>query len=117
MGIALPEEQTVVAQVPDRALDDTFAHHAITCEDVYLNDVAYWACVPANVWRYTIDGYQVLKKWLSYREHRVLGRDLHATESREVTAIARRIAALLLLAPALDANYRAVQVAPITPTA
>jgi len=33
-----------------------------------------------------------------------VGRDLHPNKSREVMAIARRIAALLLLAPALDAN-------------
>lgn len=37
-----------------------------TCLDIYLNDVAYWRCVPANVWRYTIGGYQVIKKWLSW---------------------------------------------------
>jgi len=35
----------------------------------------------------------------------VLGRDLHVEEAREVMAITRRIAALLLLAPALDASY------------
>jgi hypothetical protein len=29
--------------------------------------------VPANVWRYTIGGYQVVKKWLSYRERALLG--------------------------------------------
>ena len=39
-----------------------------TCFDVYLNDVACWRCVPANVWRYTIGGCQVIEKWLSYRE-------------------------------------------------
>ncbi|MBE0418340.1 MAG: hypothetical protein IBX63_11300 [Coriobacteriia bacterium] len=39
-----------------------------TCFDVYLNDVAYWRCMPSNVWRYSIGGYQVIKKWLSYRE-------------------------------------------------
>ncbi|HXQ22821.1 MAG TPA: hypothetical protein VN812_14175, partial [Candidatus Acidoferrales bacterium] len=48
-------------------------------------------------------------KWLSYREHGILGRALHAEEAREVTNIARRIAALLLLEPALDANYEAVK--------
>ena len=32
------------------------------CYDVYLNDVAYWRCVPARVWKYTIGGYQVMKK-------------------------------------------------------
>lgn len=39
------------------------------------------------------------------REHRVLGRDLHIEEAREVMAIVRRIAALLLLVSALDANH------------
>jgi len=73
---------------------------------MYLNDAAYWSGVPLNVWHYTIGGYQMVKKWLSYREHRVLGRDLHVEEAREVTAIARRIAALLLLTLRLDANYQ-----------
>ncbi len=40
-----------------------------TC-DVYLNELAYWTNVPANVWNYTIGGYQVIKKWLSYREEK-----------------------------------------------
>ena len=44
-----------------------------TCFDVYLNGVAYWRCVPSAVWRYTIGGYQVIKKWLSYRERALLG--------------------------------------------
>jgi hypothetical protein len=52
-------------------------------------------------------GYRVLKKWLSYRETAVLGRDLLPAEAREATAIVRRIAALLLLEPQLDANFSA----------
>ena len=57
----------------------------------------------------TIGGYQVIKKWLSYREHSVLGRALTLDElSKEIPGMVRRIAALLLLAPALNANYRAV---------
>ena len=68
--------------------------------DVYLNDVAYWRGVPAGVWSYTIGGYQVMKKWLSYREKPLLGRDLKPDEVREVQAMARRIAAILLLQPA-----------------
>ena len=36
--------------------------------DVYLNDKAFWKNVPAGVWDYCIGGYQVIKKWLSYRE-------------------------------------------------
>ena len=33
-----------------------------------LNESAYWRNVPEKVWDYTIGGYQVIKKWLSYRE-------------------------------------------------
>jgi len=79
--------------------------------DVFLNDAAFWKNVPARVWDYTIGGYQVLKKWLSYREHSLLGRDLTPEEAREVTATARRLAALLLMQPALDANYQAARAA------
>ena len=80
-----------------------------TCFDVYLNDIAYWRCVPANVWRYTIGGYQVIKKWLSYRERALLGRDLKSEEARYVTEMVRRIAALVLMQPELDANYERVK--------
>ncbi|HEU4323415.1 MAG TPA: type ISP restriction/modification enzyme [Roseiflexaceae bacterium] len=76
--------------------------------DVWLNERACWRNVPAAVWDYTIGGYQVVKKWLSYRERDLLGRDLTPDEARLVTQIVRRIAALLLLGPELDANYRAV---------
>ncbi len=84
--------------------------------DVWLNDVAYWRNIPAKVWEYTVGGYQVLKKWLSYREYRLLGRSLKAEEDepREVGNIARRIAAILLLGPALDAQYMATMAAPYT---
>ncbi|MBN1458945.1 MAG: DNA methyltransferase, partial [Armatimonadetes bacterium] len=77
--------------------------------DVYLNDVAYWRCVPAGVWSYTIGGYQVMKKWLSYRERALLGRDLKPEEVREVMRMARRIGGILLMEPALDANYLAAK--------
>jgi len=80
-----------------------------TCFDVYLNDVAYWRCVPSNVWRYRIGGYQVIKKWLSYRERALLGRDLKPEEARYVTEMVRRIAALVLMEPELDANYERVK--------
>lgn len=80
-----------------------------TCLDVYLNGEAYWRCVPAKVWSYTIGGYQVLKKWLSYRERKLLDRDLSRDEARYFGEVARRIAAILLLGPELDANYQAVK--------
>jgi hypothetical protein len=76
--------------------------------DLYLNDIAYWRNVPANVWEYFIGGYQVVKKWLSYREAELLGRGLSPEEAREVTGMARRLAAIVLLQPALDENYRSV---------
>jgi hypothetical protein len=82
-----------------------------TTHDIYLNDTAYWRNVPEKVWDYTIGGYQVLKKWLSYREHGLLGRPLTTEEAREVTHIARRLAALILLQPELDANYQRVKAA------
>jgi len=75
-----------------------------TC-DVYLNEVTYWSNIPLRVWEYTIGGYQVIKKWLSYREEKLLGRPLTKDEVRYVPEMARRIAAILLFEPALDANY------------
>ena len=66
-----------------------------TTFDVYLNDRAYWRNVPAIVWKYKLGGYQVLKKWLSYREERVLGRALLPEEVQHFTDTARRIAAIL----------------------
>jgi hypothetical protein len=77
--------------------------------DVYLNDIAYWRNIPANVWNYHIGGYQVIKKWLSYRELEILGRPLQVQEVRELTNMARRIAALILLQPKLDANYHQIK--------
>ena len=68
-----------------------------TTFDVYLNDRAWWRNVPAAVWKYKLGGYQVLKKWLSYRERSVLDRVLTAAEVQHFTDTARRIAAILLL--------------------
>jgi len=89
--------------------EQALAHLGETTFDIYVNDVACWRNVPARVWHYTIGGYQVIKKWLSYRERELLGRALTADEAREVMNIARRIAAILLLEPFLDANYEAVK--------
>ena len=63
--------------------------------DVYLNDRAYWRDVPIEVWEYRLGGYQVLKKWLSYRESKVLGRALEVGEVGWFSEVARRIAAIL----------------------
>ena len=66
-----------------------------TTVDVYLNRRALWRNVPASVWTYKLGGYQVLKKWLSYREHSILGRPLTPEEVQHLTDTARRIAAIL----------------------
>ena len=71
-----------------------------TTYDIYLNDKAYWRNVPATVWNYRLGGYQVLKKWLSYREQKVLGRALRAEEVQYFGETARRIAAILRLTDA-----------------
>ena len=63
--------------------------------DIHLNDRAYWRNVPAAVWSYKLGGYQVLKKWLSYRERGVLRRALLPEEVQHFTDTARRIAGIL----------------------
>jgi hypothetical protein len=77
--------------------------------DVHLNGNAMWTNVPTNVWAYTLNGYQVIKKWLSYREASILGRALTPDEVAYVSEMVRRIAGVLLLGPALDANYHAAR--------
>lgn len=94
LGLA---EERVLALLGNRTLD------------VYLNNLAYWRNIPIGIWDYTIGGYQVIKKWLSYREREILGRALKMDEARAVTDIARRIAAILLMEPELDANYEAIK--------
>ncbi len=74
--------------------------------------------MPDKVWRYTMGGYPVIKKWLSYREEEVLGRSLAVSEALEVAGMAKRIAALLLLEEDLDQSYdRAKESARLGPEA
>ncbi len=68
-----------------------------TTFDIYLNDRAYWRNVPAAVWNYKLGGYQVLKKWLSYREQKVLGRATLPDEVQHFTDTARRIGGILMV--------------------
>ena len=77
------------------ALDDGAPMLGSSTLDIYLNDNAFWSNVPAAVWTYKLGGYQVLKKWLSYRERSVLDRALAPQEVQRFTEIARRIAAIL----------------------
>ena len=83
-----PEELEALAEDMTALGETTF--------DVYLNEEAFWRNVPSAVWDYRIGGYQVLKKWLSYRERKVLGRRLRPEEVQQFADTARRIGALLL---------------------
>ena len=74
------------------ALSDALPALGAATFDVYLNDRAFWRNIPTAVWRYRLGGYQVLKKWLSYRERRILNRPLRPEEVQHFTDTARRIA-------------------------
>ena len=79
------------------ALGDAMSVLGRTTFDIYLNGKAFWRNVPAAVWRYKLGGYQVLKKWLSYRERGVLGRALLPEEVLYFAEVARRIGAILAI--------------------
>jgi hypothetical protein len=108
------EKLAVLAVTQSLTLDDALTLLGETCVDVHLNGNAHWSAVPINVWNYTLGGYQVLKKWLSYREFTaeptspLLHRALRSEEAAYFAQVVRRIAAILLLGPALDASYRAI---------
>ena len=93
-GRAVEREYTVVERT---ALGDAVSTLGDTTFDVYLNERAFWRNVPAAVWNYQLGGYQVLKKWLSYRESKVLDRFLLPEEVQHFTDTARRIASIIEL--------------------
>ena len=78
-------------------LGDTIPTLGHTTLDIHLNHRTYWRNVPTNVWTYKLGGYQPLKKWLSYRERKVLGRPLLPEEAQHFTEATRRIASILEL--------------------
>ncbi|HPO19390.1 MAG TPA: alpha/beta hydrolase [Rubrivivax sp.] len=108
-GVTMPGKGRVHdrATTAEEAADEAAAALGRATHDIQLNDSACWRHVPAPVWGYTLGGYAVLKKWLSYREQPLLGRALTLDEVKAFSDIARRIAALLLLRERLDANYAA----------
>ena len=85
-----PEEREALGDATDMLGQTTL--------DIYLNGNSCWRNVPGAVWRYRLGGYQVLKKWLSYREHAVLGRPLHPEEVQYFSETTRRIAEILTTA-------------------
>lgn len=106
-GVCMPGKgRSEIRPQMDHALSTAFGEETL---DVYLNDTAYWSNVPKPVWEYVIGGYQVIKKWLSYREQCMLGRGLKIEEAEYVTEVIRRIAAICLLQPELNRNYEHVK--------
>lgn len=91
VSLGLPPETPVLDLPLHRAADGTL--------------VSWWSGVPRPVWETVIGGYPVLKKWLSYRDERVLGRPMHAKEAAQAESIVRRLVLLWSLAAQLDENY------------
>jgi predicted helicase len=75
--------------------------------DIWINDRVGWKNIPSIVWNFTLGGYPVINKWLSYREQQVLGRALRLEEMTYITEVVRRLKAILLMGPELDENCRA----------
>ena len=65
--------------------------------DIWPHDRAFWRHVPTGAGNYRLGGYQVLKKWLSYRERSIPKRPLHPEEIQHFTDAAHRIAAIPLV--------------------
>jgi type ISP restriction-modification system protein len=77
--------------------------------DLFINDTAFFANVPENVWTYQLAGYPVLKKWLGYRQaDRRDGKPLTNDERRWFRSMIQRVAALLALGPRLNALYQEI---------
>ena len=100
-GAVMPGQGRIVERdyTPDErtAMGDVLPVLGETTFDVCLNGNAYWRNIPAAVWTYKLGGYQVLKKWLSYRERPILDRALLPDEVQHFTDTARRIGAILLV--------------------
>ena len=100
-GAVMPGQGRVVERSykPDEraALGDTVATLGETTFDIHLNGNAFWRNVPAAVWTYKLGGYQVLKKWLSYRALAVLERPLKPEEIQYFTDTARRVGGMVMV--------------------
>ena len=98
--VVMPGQGRMVerAYTPDArlAMGDALPALGETTVDIYLNARTCWRNVPAGVWTYKLGGYQILKKWLSYREREILGRGLTPEDIQHFTDTARRIGAIVV---------------------
>jgi Type ISP C-terminal specificity domain len=76
--------------------------------DLWWSNLGCWSNVPKSAWEFSIGGYPVIKKWLSYRHVNDLGRPLNLDELEFVSEMIRRILALLEMTETLDTNYHAL---------
>ena len=79
------------------AMGDALPGLGETTFDIYLNGNAFWRSVPAAAWTFKLGGYQVLKKWLSYRERDIFARTLSPEEVQHFADTARRICRMLMI--------------------
>jgi hypothetical protein len=101
-GITMPGRGHTDARDYSAAEAATAAHAALLGDktrDVRMNGASFWRNVPEAVWDLHIGGYQVIKKWLSYRDNSILDRALTEAEVEHIQATARRLAALLAARP------------------
>ncbi len=107
--VTMPLRGRALARTYSGAEAEAAAHAPIlgaTMLDIGMNEASFWRGVPEQVWDCRIGDYQVLKKWLSYRDHSIIARPLSAEKVGHVQQVARRIAMVLLLGPELDASYQ-----------
>jgi len=108
-GIVQPGGGKIETRAPDNREADALeklgcARDTPVC-DIWASEDLSWSGVPKPVSETIIGGYPVIKKWLSYRDHRVLGRALHLSEAREVENMVRRLTSLWALENKLDSSY------------
>ena len=118
-GVTSPGRGVIDIRAYDVSEAATAAHEPLGSRvgDISMNATTLWRGVPEAVWECRIGGYQVLKKWLSYREESIINRPLTASEVGHFQASARRIAAIVLLGTDLDASHAACAAAHVAAAA
>ncbi|HEX3867920.1 MAG TPA: type ISP restriction/modification enzyme, partial [Gemmatimonadaceae bacterium] len=77
-----------------------------TTGDLSLNNRVFFRHVPERVWKHELGGYQVIKKWLGYREaRRRAGEPIGLPEKDHLRSMMQRLAALCVLEGRLDEMY------------
>lgn len=102
-GRWIPREPAI-SETPSATILDSWGG---TTGDLFINDDAFFANVPAAVWGYQLGGYPVLKKWLGYRQaNRTGDRPLSDADRRWFRSMIQRIAALLAIGATLNELYQ-----------